>query len=135
MTDAAFNEHHPNSLDANLTDTQGLSNDTWWESECGFFYADCCLDSGNESVVCGNETFYVSDYNSSSPYLMPWPQRTGWIAIFAVMLAVATVGNALVAWIVFGNFGASRHGRIRFGPSRLALTRFLSIERALLAPM
>ena len=40
--------------------------------------------------------------NFSSPYLMPWPQRTAWIAVFTLMLLVATVGNALVAWIVLG---------------------------------
>lgn len=40
--------------------------------------------------------------NFSSPYLMPWPQRTAWIAVFTLMLLVATVGNTLVAWIVLG---------------------------------
>ena len=40
--------------------------------------------------------------NYSSPYLMPWPQRTSWIAIFTLMLFVAIVGNTLVAWIVLG---------------------------------
>lgn len=49
----------------------------------------------NETDVNATETF-------SSPYLMPWPQRTSWIVVFSVMLFVATVGNALVAWIVFG---------------------------------
>lgn len=49
----------------------------------------------NEADVNATETF-------SSPYLMPWPQRTSWIVIFSLMLFVATVGNALVAWIVFG---------------------------------
>lgn len=38
----------------------------------------------------------------SSPYLMPWPQRSAWITVFAMMLVVATVGNTLVAWIVLG---------------------------------
>lgn len=42
--------------------------------------------------------------NHSSPYLLPWPQRTSWIAIFTLMLFVAIVGNTLVAWIVLGLF-------------------------------
>ncbi|EFX77113.1 hypothetical protein DAPPUDRAFT_54432 [Daphnia pulex] len=41
--------------------------------------------------------------NYSSPYLMPWPQRTSWIAIFTLMLFVAIVGNTLVAWIVLAH--------------------------------
>uniref|UniRef100_A0A0P5S0U6 Class a rhodopsin g-protein coupled receptor gprllk n=1 Tax=Daphnia magna TaxID=35525 RepID=A0A0P5S0U6_9CRUS len=41
--------------------------------------------------------------NHSSPYLLPWPQRTSWIAIFTLMLFVAIVGNTLVAWIVLAH--------------------------------
>jgi hypothetical protein len=38
----------------------------------------------------------------SSPYYMPWLQQVAWITIFGLMLFVAIVGNALVAWIVLG---------------------------------
>lgn len=40
--------------------------------------------------------------NFSSPYLMPWPQRSAWIAVFTLLVVVATVGNALVVWVVYG---------------------------------
>lgn len=50
-----------------------------------------------------NETNNLTSGDSfSSPYLMPWPQRFSWIAIFTLLVVVAAVGNALVAWIVFG---------------------------------
>lgn len=54
-------------------------------------------EDGGDLFMNNNET------TSSSPYLMAWPIRSAWIAIFAIMLVVATVGNALVAWIVLGN--------------------------------
>lgn len=50
----------------------------------------------------GSDLFMNNETTSSSPYLMAWPIRSAWIAIFAIMLVVATVGNALVAWIVLG---------------------------------
>lgn len=120
---------HLNAHNENVSQINSFADDTVWGSECNLFYAECCLDNGTQTELCENETFYVNSYNDSSPYLMPWPQRTGWIAVFAVMLAVATVGNALVAWIVFGKFAASAFqltsdGQIRFGLSRLALIRF-----------
>jgi hypothetical protein len=43
-----------------------------------------------------------SGENVTSTFLMPWPQRSAWIGIFALMLVVAIAGNALVAWIVLG---------------------------------
>jgi hypothetical protein len=66
-------------------------------------------DTSSSSDVMYNGSDYdgasgdnnLSD-NYSSPYLMPWPQRTSWIAIFTLMLFVAIVGNTLVAWIVLG---------------------------------
>lgn len=54
----------------------------------------------NRSDAVGDE---LSE-NFSSPYLMPWPQRSAWISVFTLMLIVATVGNTLVAWIVLGQF-------------------------------
>lgn len=57
--------------------------------------------SNSSAVDPGNSTSYRDD-SFSSPYLMPWPQRTSWIAVFAVLVIVAAVGNSLVAWIVFG---------------------------------
>jgi hypothetical protein len=71
------------------------------------------MDSGdgfNESVSSSSSSNYStavaamdSSYdNSTSSYLMPWPQRTSWIVVFAVLVIVAAVGNSLVAWIVFG---------------------------------
>ena len=36
------------------------------------------------------------------PVDMPWLQQVAWITIFGLMLFVAIVGNALVAWIVLG---------------------------------
>lgn len=52
----------------------------------------------------GSNLFEPSGNSSSnsSQYIMPWPARTAWITIFSLMLVVATVGNALVAWIVLG---------------------------------
>ncbi|EFX77115.1 hypothetical protein DAPPUDRAFT_54510 [Daphnia pulex] len=59
--------------------------------------------AGNSSAVDpGNSTSFRDD-SFSSPYLMPWPQRTSWIAVFAVLVIVAAVGNSLVAWIVFAH--------------------------------
>ena len=54
----------------------------------------------------GNGSFYQRSNNSSSSsdHVMTWPQRTAWITIFSLMLFVATVGNALVAWIVLGQY-------------------------------
>ena len=60
--------------------------------EAGNFMPDNDSESDNST----------SSDNFSSPYLMPWPQRTSWIAIFTLLVVVAAVGNALVAWIVFG---------------------------------
>lgn len=51
----------------------------------------------------GNTTLHQDD-NFSSPYMMPWPQRTSWIAVFTLLVVVAAVGNSLVAWIVFGQW-------------------------------
>ncbi|XP_046643009.1 neuromedin-K receptor-like isoform X2 [Daphnia pulicaria] len=67
-------------------------------------------DTSSSSDVMYNGSDYdgasgdnnLSD-NYSSPYLMPWPQRTSWIAIFTLMLFVAIVGNTLVAWIVLAH--------------------------------
>lgn len=56
------------------------------------------LDSTNQSTEDDDQL----QKNHSSPYLMPWPQQSAWITIFTLMLIVATVGNALVAWIVLG---------------------------------
>jgi hypothetical protein len=51
----------------------------------------------------GNGSFHQrSDNSSTSEHVMSWPQRTAWITIFSLMLFVATIGNALVAWIVLG---------------------------------
>jgi hypothetical protein len=60
------------------------------------------MDTGsyNGSDYDGTDNDLSENY--SSPYLMPWPQRTSWIAIFTLMLFVAIVGNTLVAWIVLG---------------------------------
>jgi len=46
--------------------------------------------------------------NFTSTFLMPWPQRSAWIGIFALMLVVAIAGNALVAWIVLGLYLTTR---------------------------
>ena len=56
------------------------------------------LDHINQSVEDGDQL----QKNYSSPYLMPWLQQSAWIVVFTLMLVVATVGNALVAWIVLG---------------------------------
>ncbi len=48
-----------------------------------------------------------SGENVTSTFLMPWPQRSAWIGIFALMLVVAIAGNALVAWIVLGSKSAT----------------------------
>lgn len=53
-----------------------------------------------------DESAYNDDGNTTASYLMPWPERTAWIGIFTLMLFVATVGNALVAWIVLGTIQA-----------------------------
>ena len=80
------------------------SSDADWNKalDDGFYYVleasgvDGADGMDNETSVNATETF-------SSPYLMPWPQRTSWIVVFSLMLLVATAGNALVAWIVFGS--------------------------------
>lgn len=59
------------------------------------------MASNSSAVDLGNSTSFRDD-SFSSPYLMPWPQRTSWIAVFVVLVIVAAVGNSLVAWIVFG---------------------------------
>ena len=64
----------------------GFVNDTF----------DYAVEHSNQST---NESLQK---NYSSPYLMPWPQQSAWIVVFTLMLLVATVGNALVAWIVLG---------------------------------
>lgn len=55
-----------------------------------------------ENDTTGNSTSLRDNF--SSPYLMPWPQRSAWIAVFTLLVFVAAVGNALVAWIVFGKW-------------------------------
>ena len=56
------------------------------------------LDPTNQSAEGDDQL----QKNYSSPYLMTWPQQSAWIVVFTLMLIVATVGNALVAWIVLG---------------------------------
>lgn len=85
-----------------------FTQDRWVEDE-SYPEADFLSDYvyGNST---GNSTGNSSDSlnstsqrnNFSSPYLMPWPQRSAWIAIFTFLVIVAAVGNSLVAWIVFG---------------------------------
>lgn len=65
------------------------ANDSW-DAE----YADG-LSYYNDS-----RDYAIDSYNSQ--HVMPWPQRAGWITVFTVMLLVATIGNALVTWIIFG---------------------------------
>lgn len=66
--------------------------------------------SGGAAVdSSANSTSFRDDSFSSSPYLMPWPQRTSWIVVFAILVIVAAVGNSLVAWIVFGQLNALHH--------------------------
>ncbi|KAI9564743.1 hypothetical protein GHT06_008484 [Daphnia sinensis] len=50
----------------------------------------------------GNATLHRDD-NFSSSYMMPWPQRTSWIAVFTLLVVVAAVGNSLVVWIVLAH--------------------------------
>ena len=91
------------------SEIRDIANDTvQWERTCDYLYDDCCIDNGTYSLPPCNETFYIISYNYSSPYLMPWPQRTCWIVAFSLMLIVATIGNVLVAWIVFGTHASQQ---------------------------
>jgi hypothetical protein len=60
------------------------------------------INSSAAANSSGSNSTSFHDDSFSSPYLMPWPQRTSWIVVFAVLVIVAAVGNSLVAWIVFG---------------------------------
>lgn len=86
----------------------GITPDTDWKVLVAGDAFDYLLEgstTGTSSVLdaMDNETEANATETFSSPYLMPWPQRTSWIVVFSLMLLVATVGNALVAWIVFGS--------------------------------
>lgn len=94
------------SSPASVTNHEGLTvlatpDADWKVLDESFYYVlegsgvEAANGMDNETNVNATETF-------SSPYLMPWPQRTSWIVVFSLMLLVATLGNALVAWIVFG---------------------------------
>jgi hypothetical protein len=76
--------------------------DLFFVTAAGFNESFGSAMAGNSSAIDpGNLTSFRDD-SFSSPYLMPWPQRTSWIVVFAVLVIVAAVGNSLVAWIVFG---------------------------------
>lgn len=58
---------------------------------------DCELeDDANETLLGDDDAHY------QLPYLMSWHLQLAWILVFTIMLVIATVGNALVAWIVLG---------------------------------
>ncbi len=70
------------------------------DSDC-----DGLTNRGNASHDgASNSTSTAGNFSSSPYYLMPWLQRSAWIAVFALLVIVAAVGNSLVAWIVFGQF-------------------------------
>lgn len=64
-------------------------------------------ESGFGDSIYNNTSGDVESGTFSSPYLMPWPQRSAWITVFTMMLLVATVGNTLVAWIVLGELSTT----------------------------
>ena len=49
---------------------------------------------------CNNEN--RSAIHSNGPTETHWAVKMFWVAIFAVMLIVAVIGNVLVMWVVFG---------------------------------
>lgn len=68
-------------------------------------YSSAFNNSDSSGISFDNETTNSTSLNNfSSPYLMPWPQRSAWIAVFTLLVVVATVGNALVVWVVYGQF-------------------------------
>lgn len=91
----------------------------------GFVYVDGVISTVEDGLFYMTEattTFYSSSFNSSdssydnettnstnftSPHLMPWPQRSAWIAVFTLLVVVAAVGNALVVWVVYGQLSQS----------------------------
>lgn len=91
--------------------------DAWDSDYQGHYYAES-TNPFDSRTMNASSSYNGNDYDSagttdsnndvsenySSPYLMPWPQRTSWIAIFTLMLFVAIVGNTLVAWIVLGQY-------------------------------
>ncbi|XP_057370382.1 tachykinin-like peptides receptor 86C [Daphnia carinata] len=76
------------------------------DAEEDFFMADVAGFNGSFSNTNfsypGNMTLH-REGNFSSPYMMPWPQRTSWIAVFTLLVVVAAVGNSLVVWIVLAH--------------------------------
>lgn len=97
------------SSDASFS--QGLWEEDSYYPEANFLSSEAS-DYGNATTE--NATSNSSDSvnstlphdNFSSPYLMAWPQRSAWIAIFTFLVIVAAVGNSLVAWIVFGQLAS-----------------------------
>lgn len=66
------------------------------EDGSGYLYYYEVEPTGSYEGVDSGDNFTLSTL------LMPWPQRSAWIGIFALMLVVAIAGNALVTWIVIG---------------------------------
>ena len=56
-------------------------------------------DNATKNTANSSTTNY---YDSFSPFSMPELQRIAWIAIFSILVIVATVGNSIVVWIVLG---------------------------------
>ncbi|XP_057370381.2 neuromedin-K receptor-like isoform X2 [Daphnia carinata] len=93
----------------NVTTAWAGDYDQWYYAQSSAFVDSRTMNvsssySENDYDFVGT-TYSNNDVseNYSSPYLMPWPQRTSWIAIFTLMLFVAIVGNTLVAWIVLAH--------------------------------
>ncbi len=101
-----------NKVSSGASFSRGLWGEDSYYPEANFFSSEAS-DYGN-ATTDGNATGNSSDStnstlprdNFSSPYLMPWPQRSAWIAIFTFLVIVAAVGNSLVAWIVFGQLAS-----------------------------
>lgn len=84
------------------TESTMMSSSSTVEDHTSYEYSYEELSYYSTESPTVNETGAFNE-NSSSPYLMPWPQRSAWIVVFTLMLLVAIAGNTLVAWIVLGN--------------------------------
>lgn len=98
------------TANSNVLDTAGrvirVDNASVWLAESGMSGQrtndSWDVDYLDELSYYNDSQDYVFDSTYSSPHVMPWPQRASWITVFTIMLLVATVGNALVTWIVLG---------------------------------